>query len=179
MNSVLVPVRVTRIRARQSPFVWISTRPGRGGTRRCDVVDYESEEGRKARGIDNATGIEVSIKCVLIRGAWIVGDFYTTSVPRGVVIDVEVGSFVETMQQRTDGGLGKVIMTIREAVLCQLARLCHWVHNVHRDQTLLAWKGRHSRCQSSRVECAVLIVVKFHAESPFSLKRLFKNFLQQ
>ena len=66
--------------------------------------------------IDDATGIDVAIEGILLWCARIVCDFDTTRVPSGVVVDVEVGCFVEAVKERPDCWLRKVVVDVCEAV---------------------------------------------------------------
>lgn len=97
MNSVFHPNRIARVCTCQTPFFGISACLGRGWTLRSDIVDYEGKEGWESRGVDNATSVEVAIEGILIGCARIISDFYATGMSRGVVVNVEIRGFVETV----------------------------------------------------------------------------------
>lgn len=79
------------------------------------------------------TCVYVAVKSILVRCSWMIGDLDATRVSCGIVVDVEVRGFVESVQNRTDCRWRKVVMDICEAecgqtsVIRMLSRLAYTV----------------------------------------------------
>ena len=61
-----------------------------------------------------------------------------------IVIDVEVGAFIEAMMQRLGCGRREVVVDVRESAPCQLRECCRdEICSVHREHAFFARQGRH------------------------------------
>ena len=62
--------------------------------------------------IDNTTILEIPIECILLRRAGTIGNLQTAGLPCRVVVEVEVGSFLESVKPGSRGRLGEVVVDL-------------------------------------------------------------------
>lgn len=112
---------------------------------RGDSIDDDGQQGGKLERVDDATRVDVAIESVLVGRARVVCDLNSTGVSRRVVVDVEVRSFVETMQYRTYCGRRKVVVDVCESRTksLQVLTFSRWRMNSHCDEPLFTWVWRH------------------------------------
>lgn len=87
----------------------------------------------------NLYRVQLASKGILVGSARVVGDFYPASLVHRVVVEVDIGAFVEAMVWRDLGGWGNVVVNVCEK--CQKRHLSllrgHgvWIARVNSGET--------------------------------------------
>ncbi len=73
--------------------------------------------------VDDSTRLQIAVEGVLVRSAGVVGNFYATGLPSGIVVYIEIRGFIESVQERAHSWGAEVVVNISEAMSQRLSAL--------------------------------------------------------
>lgn len=97
----------------QSPFVLRCMLWLRGA---ANSIDGQRAKSRELSRVSDMYIIQGTVECILFRRSWVIGDLDSRLILRGIMVDIQVGTFIKAMMKWLWGWRREIVVDVRETI---------------------------------------------------------------